>query len=48
LNTDGEYKDFDDVYGNDTNDLDRPSLKAKLPTSERDVQFRKILVGGMI
>ena len=48
LDADGTYKSFEDVYGTETDDSDRPSLKGQPLTSERDKQFKKVFVSGML
>ena len=45
LKEDG-FGTFDELYGTETNDGDRPGLKAH-PQSERDKTFKNLLVGGM-
>ncbi|XP_056009601.1 uncharacterized protein LOC130051588 [Ostrea edulis] len=43
----GQYKGFKDLYGTETNDMDRPSLKGKSgESSERDKKFKAVLVGS--
>lgn len=44
----GSYKDFSDVYGTETTDKDRPSLKVKPQSSERDKKNVYVLVGGRL
>lgn len=43
----GQYKGFNDLYGTETNDMDRPSLNGKSgESSERDKKFKAVLVGS--
>ncbi|XP_056013095.1 uncharacterized protein LOC125679479 [Ostrea edulis] len=45
----GQYKGFKDLYGTETNDMDRPSLKGKSgESSERDKKFKAVLVGTKV
>ncbi|KAH3848466.1 hypothetical protein DPMN_090831 [Dreissena polymorpha] len=43
----GQYVVFDDIYGTETDDSARPGLQNVQPTSERDKEFKKILVASM-
>lgn len=47
LDQDGNYKRFEEVYGHDTTENDRPSLKVKPEATSRDKSFRSVLVAGM-
>ncbi|KAH3897883.1 hypothetical protein DPMN_022079 [Dreissena polymorpha] len=47
LDLDGQYKCFNDVYGTETKDSDRPSLKVKPEATDRDKRFKSVLVAGM-
>lgn len=48
--TDGgtDYSSFSQVYGKETTDADKPTLKEKLVPSENDKQNRSVLVAGKI
>jgi hypothetical protein len=41
------YKAFEEVYGRDTNDNDRPSLKESCQPSERDKEHQGLLNAGI-
>lgn len=42
----GSYKSFEDVYGQNTNDQDRPMLREKSEPSQRDKTFKSIIVAS--
>ncbi|XP_061174856.1 uncharacterized protein LOC133183999 [Saccostrea echinata] len=45
----GQYKDFQDLYGTETNDMNRPSMTGKHgESSERDKKFKAVLVGTKV
>ena len=47
VKVDGEWKKFDEVYGTETNDDQRPS-KAMNPTSASDVESKKMFIAGKL
>lgn len=42
----GEYKSFEQVYGTETDDSDRPSASKVPETTERDKNFKSLLVAS--
>ena len=47
LNQEGKYKPFEEVYGQVTDEKDRPALKEKPQLTERDKNFKALLVAGV-
>lgn len=46
----GSYRSFDQTYGQDTNELSRPSLQSsgKPQKTKRDIKYKSVFVAGMI
>jgi hypothetical protein len=44
--SDGAYKSFEELYGTETDDGDRPSRQFTPQATDRDKKFRSVLVSG--
>lgn len=48
IGSDGNYKDFEDIYSTATTDADRPSLKEGCHPTENDKSHKDMLTAGNV
>lgn len=46
VNESGEYKEYRDLYGTNTDERDMPSRKQKAVSTDRDKKFKSLLTAG--